>query len=110
MCEAVPEDEISRVYSRLVHKIRAKEVAVQMLENGALQQTELNEIQHKCSHNNVAAAEYLLNIVMARPLYVYESFLRALERNNQIDAYHLLTYNGLFQSILFFLVRYKTAP
>jgi len=110
MCETVPEDQISRVYSRLVQKIRANEVAVQMLEERALQQTELNEVLRKCSHNDVAASEYLLNIVMARPLYVYESFLRALERNNQIDAYHLLTYNGLFQSILFFLVRYKTAP
>jgi len=104
MCETVPKDQISRVYSRLVHKICANEVAAQMFQDGALQQTELNKIQHKCSHNDVAAAEYLLNIVMAQPLDAYESFLRALERNNQIDAYLLLTYDGLLQSILFYFI------
>lgn len=83
-----------------MNKIRANAVAAQMFEDHALEETELNEIQDKCSHNDVASAEYLLNIVMVRPPHVYQSFLRALETNNQLDAYLLLTYEGLHKSII----------
>ena len=78
-----------------MHKFRANEVAAQMYENKTLQITELNDIQDKYSRNDVKAAEILLNIVLARPPRVYESFLQALETNNQLDAYRLLADDGL---------------
>jgi len=90
----VAEDHIRRVYSELVHKIRPHDVANHMYQDGALEQTELNEIQNKCSYNDVAAAEFLLNIVIARPLHVYDSLLQALQKTDQIEAYLLLTYEG----------------
>ena len=76
-------------------KIRADEVAAQMYEENALQLSELNEIQYKYSRNDTQSAEILLKIVLKRPAHVYRSFLRALENNNQYDAYLLLADDGL---------------
>ena len=84
-----------------MHKVRAYEVASNMYQDEALEQTELNEIQYKCSRNDIASTEYLLNIVMVRPPDVYQSFLRALQTTNQHDAYLLLTYDGLHKSFFF---------
>ena len=89
-------------YNRLVHKICANEVAGQMYQDGALEQIELNEIQQ--SHNDIKSAEFLLNILQIRPPNVYWSFLRALEKTDQLDAYILLTDDGLNKSILPFLL------
>ena len=78
-----------------MRKIRACQVAAHMYQDGALLDTELNDIQHAYSQNDVKAAEILLNLVLARPVYVYRSFLRSLETNNQLDAYLLLVDDGL---------------
>ena len=88
--ETVHEGHIRGVYSELVHKIRADKVAAYMYQHGALEETELNEIQYKCSHDKVSSAQYLLNIVIVRPPHVYESLLQALQTTNQHDAYLLL--------------------
>ena len=86
---------MTRVYSQLSQKIRANEVAEQMYTDGALQLTELNDIQHTYSRNDVKSAEMLLNVVLARLDDIYESFLQALNTNNQFDAYLLLVDDGL---------------
>lgn len=83
-----------------------------MYEEEALQLTELNDIQYKYSRNDVRSAEILLNIVLIRPAHVYRSFLRALEKNNQFDAYLLLADEGLFTCqflhLFFTVIRQKT--
>jgi len=79
-----------------------------MYQDGAVEQSELNEVQHKCWQNDIAAAEYLLNIVIARPTHVYELFLQALETSNQLDAYLLLTFDGLNRSVSLSLHRETT--
>jgi len=96
-CKIVPEEKIRRVYTSLVQKITASELAAQMYEDETLQVSELNDIQHLYSCNDVKAAEFLLNIVLARPVHVYQSFLRALEINHQLDAYLMLVDDGLFK-------------
>ena len=77
-----------------------------MYEEETLQLSELNDIQHKYSHNDVRSAEILLNIVLIRSARVYRSFLRALEKNNQFDAYLLLADEGLCKCLFphFFFV------
>ena len=102
VCETVHTQKIMKEYNRLVHKICANEVAGQMYQDGALEQIELNEIQQ--SHNDIKSAEFLLNILQIRPPNVYWSFLRALEKTDQLDAYILLTDDGLNKSILPFLL------
>jgi len=95
-------------YNRLVHKISANEVAGQMYQDGALEQIELNEIQQ--SHNDIRSAQFLLNIVLVRPRKVYWSFIGALKNSNQLEAYLLLTDDGLNKSILPFVLHcYTTA-
>jgi len=88
-----------KAYSLLVRKIRANEVAAQMYEERALQINELNDIQYKYSRNDTQSAEILLNIVLMGPASVYRSFLRALENNNQFDAYLLLADDGLYKCL-----------
>lgn len=96
-CKTEIQEKIKRVYSSLSHKIRANEVAAQMFQDGALQLSELSEIQNKYSYNDVDSATFLLNVVLARPRDVYQSFLTAVEKNNQMDAYLMLTDDGLYK-------------
>jgi len=91
----VPVEKLQKAHSQLARKICASEVAAHMYQDGALLDSELNDIQHTYSQNDVKAAEILLNLVLARPVCVYRSFLRALETNNQLDAYLLLVDDGL---------------
>ena len=92
----------------MVHKICANEVAGQMYQDGALELIELNEIQQ--SHNHIRSAQFLLNIVLDRPPDVYWSFIRALQNGNQLEAYLVLTDDGLNKSILSFVLHcYTTA-
>ena len=65
--------------------------------SAAVQRTERDTEQVLVAYNDVDSATFLLNVVLARPRDVYQSFLTAVEKNNQMDAYLMLTDDGLYK-------------
>jgi len=91
---------VRKHYTELMHKIRANEVAAKMFQNGVLSQSELNTVQDLYSRSDVSSAEYLLNVVLARLHDAAASFVEALDKTNQLDAYLILVTDGLYTHAL----------
>ena len=83
---------IRELYSELITKLSAKNVAAKMFSLCGLTLKELEKIQNSRSPSE--AAELLLKILLKAPYEVYECFTAALKETGQEDVYIWLAYKG----------------
>ena len=85
-------EHLNKSRIQLIGLMQSKEVAAEMYQQNALTSKELQKIQ--ASKSESQAVDRLLDIVVAAPRVVYESFLESLRHTKHESAFQLIACEG----------------